>query len=83
MLLKIYTLNGIKYQGEVKSLNAKTAVGEITVLDGHRPLISILKKGEIKVVDKNNQTSSVTISSGFLEVGAQNSVNILAKSDNI
>lgn len=79
MLLKIHTLKGIKFEGQVTSLNAQTMAGEITVLDNHRPLISILKKGGLKIMTRgNNKPEIIMITGGFIEVGSENVVNILA-----
>ena len=78
MLLKIYTLKGIEFAGPILSLNVMTEAGEITILDHHRSLVSILKKGEIKIVDETKQTKVIMVSSGFLEVCPGNLVNILA-----
>ena len=56
----------------MKSLNCKTAMGEITVLDNHRPLITMLKKGKMKVVDHKNKEHVIETVSGFLEVKRDN-----------
>ena len=68
MKLGIYSLKKTLFEGEAKSINCKTAVGEITVLDNHRPFISILKEGVIKIIDKNGKEHYAPVSSGFLEV---------------
>ncbi len=78
MLLKIYTLKGIKFEDQILSLNLKTVSGEITIMDNHRPLISVLKSGIIKIVNKANKIQEIKLSGGFVEVGAKNVVNILA-----
>ena len=69
MKLSIYSLKKILFQGEAKEVNCKTSNGEITILDNHRSLISTLKKGVIKVIDKNEKEHYTPVSSGFLEVG--------------
>lgn len=68
MKLGIYSLRKTLFEGEAKSINCKTASGEITVLDNHRPLISVLKEGTIKIVDDEGKEHYTPISSGFLEV---------------
>lgn len=78
MKLKVITLKGIAYEGEIKSLNAKTVAGEITVLDNHRPLVSILKKGELKIVTKAGQKETIKADSGFLEVRPGNEASVIA-----
>ncbi len=77
MYLKVISLKGIDYQGEVVSVNINTESGEITVLDNHRPLITVLKKGIAKIVDAKNQIREIRIESGFLEVHPSNRVSVL------
>lgn len=68
MKLSIYSLKKILYQGDARLLNCKTAEGEITVLDGHEPLIGVLKKGAIRIVDEKQKERFFPAESGFLEV---------------
>lgn len=77
MFLKVISLKGVDYSDTVSSLNVKTESGEITVLDNHRPLITILKKGTAKAVDSKNQSREFNIESGFLEVHPSNKVTML------
>jgi len=72
MELKVISLKGIEYQGEIKSVNAKTTSGEITVLDHHLPLITTLEKGRLIVTDKAGKEIIIPTDSGFLEVEAGN-----------
>ncbi len=58
-------------------MNCKTAVGEITVLDNHEPLIGVLKKGVAKVVDTENKEHFFEVNSGFLEVKEGNEVRCI------
>jgi F0F1-type ATP synthase epsilon subunit len=78
MLLNVITLKGIEFEGEVSSVNLKTTSGEITVLDGHRPLITQLMEGQAIVVKENGDKLKIKIGSGFLEFGANNQATILA-----
>ena len=68
MHLGIYSLEKVLYRGEASSVNCPTESGEITILDHHRPLISLLKKGIIKVLDENKKEHYIPVLSGFLEV---------------
>lgn len=64
----VYSLKRILYEGLALSINLKTENGEITVLKNHRPLISVLKKGMIKITDEHQKTHYFPINGGFLEV---------------
>lgn len=77
MHLKIISLKGIEYEGEATSLNVKTASGEITILDHHRPLITILERGQAIINDRENRKEEIKIRGGFLEVAPKNRVNAL------
>ena len=77
MKLLVYTLKGIAFEGEITSLNAKTASGEITVLDHHRPLVTILKKGELKIVGKTGEQKTIPVAEGFLEVRPGNEASAI------
>jgi len=77
MRVFIYSLEKILYEGEAKSLTAKTSLGEITVLDNHRPLITDILKSVLKVIDLNNKEHYFETSSGFLEVNNSNEVRAL------
>jgi len=77
MKLSITTLQGIKFEGEINSVNLKTTSGEITVLDNHRPLITQLEKGEAIIVKENGDKINFNIEAGFLEIGEDNQATIL------
>ena len=79
MKLSIYSLKKIIYQGEVNLLNCQTALGEITILNRHKPLISVLKKGVVRIKDQNNQENYFQVSSGFLEVKSSNEARLLVE----
>jgi len=77
MLLTVYSLKGIEFNGEATSLNVKTEAGEITVLNGHRPLISALRPGALKITKLDGMMEEINISSGFLEMSPNNRLDIL------
>ena len=79
MKLSIYSLKKIVFQGTAAAVNCKTTSGEITVLDNHRPLISTLQSGVIKITDKEQKDQYVPITSGFLEVSGENEVRLLVE----
>lgn len=80
MRVAIYSLAKIVYEGEASAVNAKTAMGEITVLDHHRPLISMLAPGPVRVTDAAKGDQWFEVKGGFLEVEpAGNSVRLLVE----
>lgn len=78
MKLAIYSLKGMEFEGDAVSLNIGTENGEITVLDHHRPLITILRKGIAKIVLPDSSIKDFAIESGFLEMDDKNNLSVLS-----
>lgn len=79
MKLSIYSLKKILFQGEARLLNCKTVTGEITVLDNHETLITVLSAGAIKIIAEKNNEHFFPIKSGFLEVKEGNEVRCIVE----
>jgi len=75
MLVNIISLDKIIYQGEANSINAPGMVGELTILPHHTPLITLLKKGNLKL-RKDSGEKLFKIEKGILEVNPKE-VNVL------
>lgn len=56
-----------------------TTTGEIGILRGHIPLMSIVSKGRLRIYRDNSLIKEMEASSGFIEV-TQDYVNILISS---
>lgn len=78
MLLEIITPDKKLYSGEVKSVKLPGSAGSFGVLKNHAPLISSLKKGNVKVVDEQKQNFSFPIKGGVVEV-LKNKIIVLAE----
>lgn len=74
MKIRIYSIQNTLFEGEAEKLIAETALGEITVLNNHLPLISTLAGPHIKLVDKNEKEVIIDIVSGFLEIRPESEV---------
>lgn len=79
MRLSIYSLKKILFQGQAELLNCKTAMGEITVLNNHEPLIAVLTAGVAKIIDNNQKEHFLNVASGFLEVKPGNDVRCIVE----
>lgn len=82
MKVSLYSLKKVLFQGEAQLLNCKTMAGEITILDNHDALITVLTAGVIKIVEKPFGTTQgkehfFPIKSGFLEVHQGNEVRCI------
>ncbi|MFC2015085.1 F0F1 ATP synthase subunit epsilon [Chloroflexota bacterium] len=67
IMLDIVTAERVVYSEEVDIIIAPGIEGELGILPGHTPLITMLQAGELKV-KQAGQESSLAISGGFLEV---------------
>lgn len=74
---KIATPEKVIYENDIFKVSIPTTTGEITILPHHIPLVSIVQAGELKIKDEMGD-QVIAISSGFLEVRANNEVIILA-----
>ncbi len=75
--LKIVTPERVVYEEVIDSVTATTAMGEITVLPNHIPLVANLQAGELRILSNGDEQLFVA-STGFLEVRPGNEVVILA-----
>ena len=79
MNLQIITPETRIYEGQVKLVQVPGSKGSFQILKNHAPIISTLDKGEVKIIDNNNHTSSFSIGGGVIEV-KNNEIIILAES---
>ncbi len=77
MHVSIYSLKKVLYEDEAASVNCQTEAGEITVLDRHAPLMTVLKPGTVTVLDAGNKSHYFENAGGFMEVGPQNCVKLI------
>lgn len=78
MVLEIISPDKKLYEGEVKSVVLPGIDGFFGILDNHAPLISALKKGEIKITDSASKVEVFIVNGGVVEV-LHNKVIVLAE----
>ncbi|MCD4772511.1 MAG: ATP synthase F1 subunit epsilon [Bacteroidales bacterium] len=78
MRIEIITPDKTIFEGEVNLVQLPGVDGLFEILNNHAPLISVLKKGKIKVSDKNKKTQFFEVSGGVVEV-LNNKVLVLAE----
>ena len=74
--LKLISPEGVKYEADASEASLSTPDGQIAILPGHMPLISMLAAGEIKLKIEGKEHILVT-EGGIVEV-ADNVVKVLA-----
>jgi F-type H+-transporting ATPase subunit epsilon len=77
MTIEIINPDETIFSGEADIVQLPGKDGSFEILNNHAPLISVLKEGKIKVVDKNKNTQFFEIKGGVIEV-LRNKVLILA-----
>ncbi|MBI2637226.1 MAG: F0F1 ATP synthase subunit epsilon [Parcubacteria group bacterium] len=74
---KIITPERVVFEDEIDQVTMMTTTGEITVLPGHIPLVTVLSHGELSC-KKGNEAYAMAVSGGFCEVRPDNAVVVLA-----
>lgn len=66
------------FEGEAESVVAPAFDGEIGILGGHAPLMTLLGKGELRIVAGGTSTRKFSIEGGFLQV-VNNQVRVVTE----
>ncbi|TWP36517.1 F0F1 ATP synthase subunit epsilon [Leekyejoonella antrihumi] len=66
------------WEGDAKEISCRTVAGELGILPGHAPLLSVLDEGDLIVDPVSGQRSTVTIDGGFISVDSDK-VTIVAE----
>lgn len=77
MHLDIVSAEKAIFSGPVEMVVATGELGELGVVAGHAPLLTVLKPGEIRVTQSGGQEEIFYVSGGILEV-QPNCVSVLA-----
>ena len=56
------------WSGDAKMVVAKTVEGEIGLLAGHEPMLSILGSGEVRITLPTGESIKATAADGFISV---------------
>jgi F-type H+-transporting ATPase subunit epsilon len=78
MKLEIITPDETIYSGEVELVQLPGIDGSFEILNNHAPLVSVLRKGKIRVKNTNNKEELFEVNGGVIEV-LENKVLILAE----
>ncbi len=77
MKTRIITLTGVLYDGDADAVHARTKSGDITILDHHQPLLSILARESVIRVESQSGLQSIEAPSGFLHLDGNNELTVL------
>jgi len=80
MQLSIVTPEKELFNGEITLIQLPGVNGLFEILKNHAPIISLLGKGKIKIIDKENKNHFFNISNGMVECN-QNNIIVLIESE--
>jgi F-type H+-transporting ATPase subunit epsilon len=78
MQLEIITPEHKVFEGQVSSVQLPGDDGKFEILNNHAPIISTLTKGNVRVIDTNNNTELFEINGGVIEM-QNNKIIVLAE----
>ncbi|MCQ2285486.1 MAG: ATP synthase F1 subunit epsilon [Bacteroidales bacterium] len=78
MRLEIITPDKEIFKGETTLVQLPGLDGLFEILNNHAPLISALRKGNVKIMDENNEPKFFEINGGVVEV-VNNKILVLAE----
>jgi F-type H+-transporting ATPase subunit epsilon len=78
MQIEIISPEATLYSGEVTRVKFPGKEGSFEVLNNHAAIVAVLKKGKIRLVDTNNQTTFCEVNGGVMEMN-KNKIIVLAE----
>ena len=79
MKLSIYSIKQTLLETTAEKVTIPTPQGEITVLDNHIPLITLVKSGIIAYYTSQNQWQEIAFSGGVAEIRPGSELVLLAQ----
>lgn len=70
MQVRILTMDGAMFDAQANELSVTTESGDITILPGHEPLLTIVRPGAVHIRTETNEETFVTFG-GMLDVDGQ------------
>ena len=79
-MLKVSVVSAerLMWQGEAKSLVAKTPEGDIGILPGHEPVLALLVASPLRIEEIDGSKMMIAVHGGFFSVEHDN-VNVIAE----
>jgi F-type H+-transporting ATPase subunit epsilon len=76
--VELVAADRVVWSGEAKMVIARTTEGDVGILPGHAPMLSLLVDGVVDVQTNEGETWIAAVDAGFLSV-ANNRVSILSE----
>lgn len=68
LVVDLVDTDGTIWSGEARQVSAPASDGDIGILIGHTPVLSVLRRGEVRVFEAGGAVHRWTVSGGFLSV---------------
>lgn len=78
MKIEIVTPDTTIFEGEISLAQLPGLDGSFEIMNNHAPLISVLKKGRIKLIEKQQLAQYFDVNGGVVEV-LENKILVLAE----
>jgi F-type H+-transporting ATPase subunit epsilon len=79
MLLEIISQEKNIFRGEVKRVRLPGSKGLFEILKNHAPIISMLEKGTVRIIDEKDNKHNIKIDGGIVE-NKDNKIIVLIES---
>lgn len=76
--VELVSADRLVWSGEASMIIARTAEGDVGILPGHAPMLSVMVDGVVDVTTADGETWIAAVDAGFLSV-ADNRVSVLAE----
>ena len=76
--VELVAADRLVWSGEAKMVIARTTEGDVGILPGHAPMLSVIIEGVVDVQTEEGETWVAAVDAGFLSV-ANNRVSILSE----
>lgn len=76
--VELVAADRLVWSGEASMVIARTSEGDVGILPGHAPMLSVMVDGVVDVTTTDNETWIAAVDAGFLSV-ADNRVSVLAE----
>jgi F-type H+-transporting ATPase subunit epsilon len=76
---EVLTPEGKVFEGDVKQLSTRTAVGEIGILANHVPVLARLRPTELRLIGESGDTERFAQAEGWLQVFANRAMVLVGE----
>jgi len=79
MNLELITPKKKVFTGEITLVQLPGAAGSFEILKNHAPIVSILKKGQVRLITESGETKVYPITGGVVEASGNNIIILADK----